>query len=140
MTVFATVADLVRQVREARQPVQGEWSDERGLVAWVDEDSVDRVIIARRRTHHLHPPTEWATHPAVFGLSEDEMRYAVRPEIAVAGWALEDGALDAVIDAHVSPEYARAAHIAGVTDAWALIEGWQAGIPVEFLSALGAAS
>ncbi|MFV4914639.1 hypothetical protein PFZ49_14165 [Microbacterium lacticum] len=51
---------------------------------------------------------------------------------------LDDGALDAVLAAGVDADYARAAHVAGVSDAWAIIDGWTAGIPVEYLAEVGA--
>lgn len=39
-----------------------------------------------------------------------------------------------MLAAGVDADYASAAHRAGVTDAWAIIEGWAAGIPVEYLA------
>lgn len=145
MSVFATVADLVRQIREARQPVQGGWSGGQGLLAWMDERGDDRVVLPAPRTAGRRSADEWASHPAVFLLDTfgyeavdgtQAPAWALPPEIAFAGWVLGDGALDAVLAAEVDPEYARAAHRAGVTDAWQLIEAWESGIPVEFLSAL----
>lgn len=137
MTVFETVSELAALIRDAQQTVQGEWSDESGLVAWVDEDGVDRILIARRRTVGPRRSEEdWLSHPAVF-VFEDEGQYAaVPPVIALAGWVLDGGALEAVLAAEVAPEYARAAHRAGVTDAWELIDLWRDGVPVEYLSAL----
>ena len=144
MNVFETVADLVRQIREARQAWQGEWLDDEGLLAWRVEEDYDLIALAFRCTFDLHTNEQWAYHPAVFAHHEDEYEedhgYETACEIALAGWVLDDGALDAVLAAEVDPEYARAAHRAGVTDAWQLIEAWCNGIPVEYLGPLGGAS
>lgn len=104
--------------------------------------AVERIVIAGRPLlSGPHLPGDFAAHPAVFLLDDKERsHYAAQPEIAFASWVLEDGALDAVIAAGVDAEYARAAHRAGVTDAWDIIDGWEAGIPVEFLSAMGGAA
>lgn len=72
-------------------------------------------------------------HPALRRFGVDFTHLAA--DIALAAWVLDDGALEAVVAAEVDPEYARAAHRAGVTDAWAIIAGWEAGIPVEYLGA-----
>lgn len=136
MSVEETVAALVQRIRDARQPVQGEWVDERGsVIAWEDEHAGGRIVIAGRPTlAGPHRPGAFATHPAVFVLDEDERwHYAAGPEIALASWVLADGALDAMLAAGVDAEYARAAHRAGVTDAWTLIGGWEAGIPIEYV-------
>lgn len=131
MNVIETVAALIAQVRAARQPEQGDWVNDRGrLIAWTDYDDENRIIIAgARRTHGF------AAHPAVFMLdNEERARYAARAKIALASWVLEDGAPDAMLAAGVDADYARSAHLAGVTDAWAIIDGWAAGIPVEYLA------
>ncbi|KQM36860.1 hypothetical protein [Microbacterium sp. Leaf203] len=135
MSVFETVADLVQQIRAARQGWQGEWDDSRGVLAWMDDDGADLIVIPKARTCGTHSEDAWLTHPAVF-LVADEPRTRASQEVALASWALDDGALDAVLAAEVDPEYARAAQRAGVTDAWQLIEAWRDGIPIEFLSAL----
>lgn len=142
MSAFETVTALVHGIRAARQPVQGEWADQRGrVIAWVDEHVDERIIITGHLTAGIHVANDWMSHPAVFVLTSDERApYAVPPDIALASWMLEDGALDAVLAVEVEPDYARAAHRAGVTDAWQLIEAWRSGIPVEFLSALGGAA
>lgn len=139
MNVFETVADLAQRIRSGHQGWQGEWDDSRGVLAWMDDDGADLIIIPKARTHGTHSEDAWLTHPAVF-LVADEPRTRANQEVALASWVLDDGALDAVLAAEVDPEYARAAHRAGVTDAWQLIEAWESSIPVEFLSALAGAA
>lgn len=113
--------------------------DERGsLIAWVDENVDDSIILTGHRTLGLYTVDDWASHPAVF-LLDEEGHHARSPRVALAGWALDPDAFDAVVAAGVDADYARAAHGAGVSDAWQLIEAWRSGIPVEFLSALGGA-
>lgn len=139
MSVAEAVAALVQGIRTARQPVHREWASQGGrLIAWADEHADERIVIAGRPSlAGPHRPAEWATHPAVFVLDETERsHYAMAPEIALASWVLDDGALDAMLAAGVDADYARGAHGAGVTDAWAIIGGWEAGIPVEYLGAL----
>lgn len=139
MSVHETVAAIVRGIRAARQPVQGEWDNQNGrLIAWLDEHADERIIITGHITGSLHTASEWVTHPAVMLLASGERaRYVVPPDIALASWVLDDGALDAMLAAGVDADYARDASRAGVTDAWAIIDGWEAGIPVEFLGAVG---
>lgn len=130
MSVFETMADLVQQIRDADQQAQGEWSVGNVLVAFMDEDDADCIIVAARLTDGFSFGSEWLTHPAV--LADLTCGY-----IGLSSWALDDGALEAVVAAEVNADYARAAHRAGVTDAWQLIDAWRNGILVEFLSALG---
>lgn len=139
MSVHETVADLVQQIREADQPVQGRWliGSETIAVARPESDTI-RVrypVVARL------PLTadEWLSHPAVASLQRTARPAHTRgfDAVELAPWVLDDGALEAVVAAEVNPEYARAAHRAGVADAWQLIEAWRNGIPVEFLSAMG---
>lgn len=141
MTVFETVAELTAKVRAADEFLQGEWSDkESGPFAWMDEDGSDRIFIeryfGRRRLLQRHTVEKWLSHPAAYVLAGSPFPDA--PDIALATWALDDGAVTAVLAAEVDPDYARAANHAGVTDAWLIIDGWTNGIPVEFLDALHA--
>ena len=131
MTVFETVADLVQQIREADQPMQGVWYGEHDdPIAYIDDVDGPEYLFVRPLLGD-----DWEQHPAAhefdFYPGEDQ------PASALAPWVLEDGALEAVLAAVVDPEYARVAHRAGVSDAWQLIDAWRNGIPVEFLSALG---
>lgn len=139
MSVFETVADLVHRIRAGHQGWQGEWDDSRGVLAWMDDDGADLVVIPKARTRGTQPAVGWLAHPAVF-LIANEPHIRANQDIALAGWVLDDGALEAVLAAEVDPEYARAVHHAGVSDAWQLIEAWRTGIPVEFLSAMAGAS
>lgn len=141
MTVFETVAELTAKVRAANEFLQGEWSDRKsGPFAWMDEDSSDRIFIqsyfGRRRLLQRHTIEKWLSHPAVYVLAGSP--FPDDPDIALATWALDDGAVAAVLAADVDPDYARAANYAGVSDAWRIIDGWTNGIPVEFLAALHA--
>lgn len=143
MSVFETVADLVSQIRDARQAdqeYQWVWEGGEGLLAWRVSDDPDLIAVAFRITFDLHTDEQWANHPAVFAHEECEFEevdgYETACEIALASWALDDGVLDAILAAGVDADYARTAHRAGVTDAWAIIGGWEAGIPVEYLGAL----
>lgn len=131
MSVFETVDDIVAQIREADQPMQGNWYGEHGdPIAYINDVDGPEYLFIRPLLGD-----DWEDHPAAhefdFYPGEDQ------PASALAPWVLEDGALEAVLAAEVDPEYARAAHRAGVSDAWQLIEAWRNGIPVEFLSALG---
>lgn len=139
MTVIETVAALINRLHAGYQSHQGEWRGDRGsLMAWMDEHAEGRIIISGRQPlGGPHTLEEWASHPALHILTEEEQRhYGVTPYIGLSAWALEDGALDAVLAAGVDADYARAAFHAGVTDAWALIEAWEAGIAPEYLGAL----
>lgn len=139
MSVFETVADLVRQTREADQPMQGRWQVGFEVIAVARPES-DTIRLRYPVVARLpFTADEWLSHPAVVSLSRTARAAHTRgfDAVELAPWALDDGALDAVLAAEVDPEYARAAHRAGVTDAWQLIEAWRSGIPVEFLSAMG---
>ncbi|EXJ50772.1 hypothetical protein [Microbacterium sp. MRS-1] len=142
MNVFKMVEDIVAQIREADQPMQGRWQVGFEVIAVARPES-DTIRVRYPVVAQLpFTADEWLSHPAVVSLSRTARTAHTREFDAVelAPWVLDDGALDAVVAAEVDPDYARAAHRAGVTDAWQLIEAWRNGILVEFLSALGGAA
>jgi hypothetical protein len=150
MSVFETVAEVARRIHDAEQTTPGNWSvGTTGMrLAWAesaysgaDPAPGNRLMLAQWHTRGRHETGEWLSHPAVHLLRKEELSgYALPPEVALAPWVLEDGALEAILAAEVDPDYARAAHTAGVTDAWQLIEAWRHGIAVEYLGAMGGAS
>lgn len=137
MTVHETVGDIVNFTRTTVPMTQDEWYLDRKPGVWLDEDTEDRLCIARCDWTRAHTMEEWAAHPATVPLPvRTPSSLDPAPEVALASWVLDDGALEAVLAAEVAPDYARAAHRAGVTDAWELIELWRSGVPVEYLNAL----
>lgn len=137
MTAFDSVDALVHALHEAAHPTQGEWRTHGRFNAYYDEAS-DLVHFIMLNGEDDAAVERIPDHPALHRFGVDFVQLIAN--IALASWVLDDGALDAVLAAEVDPEYARAAHRAGVTDAWQLIEAWENSIPVEFLSALGGAA
>lgn len=137
MTVAETIAGIVRFTRSTAPQTQGEWLIGGQPGIWVDEDDASRLCIARCDWTRAHDSDAWAAHPALLAFPHWKPgQLDSTPEIALASWVLDVGALDAVIVAGVDANYARVAHRAGFTDAWAIIEAWDAGIPVEYLAAM----
>ncbi|GAA2570472.1 hypothetical protein [Microbacterium binotii] len=134
MTVTETVADLAQRIRDADSRWHGEWSDEHGPLAWKDDDGADLIVVPNSRTRGLHDDDEWRGHPAVFLIAEH--RISANQDVALAGWVLDDGALEAVLAAGVDADYARDAHGHGLRDAEGILDAWTSGIPLEYLGAL----
>lgn len=144
MNVHETVADIAQQIRGAHQSWPGEWSDAHGPLAWLDDDAnrirISRPAMRRQMVDAVgpHEVDDWRPHPAVLAL---EGPFLARvPDLVLASWVLDDGALDAVLAAGVDADYARAAHRSGITDAPSLIDCWTNGVPLEYLTAMGATS
>lgn len=138
MSVFETVLALARRVNGVRQTSPGEWrADGSPFELARIGDVTGRAYLFITFDDDVLGDG-WETHPAVheFQLYPEDSS----PTYCLSPWVLDDGALEAVLAAEVDPDYARAAHRAGVTDAWQLIEAWRNGIPVEFLSAMGGAA
>ena len=125
MSALDSVEALVRVLGESALDVQGEWAILGRFTAFHDEDT-DLICFLMLNAEDDAAVQRIPDHPALF-------RFA--PDIALPAYVLEDGALEAVLAAEVDAEYARAAHRAGATDAWAIIAGWEAGIPIEYLGA-----
>ena len=137
MSVHETVAAIVAFTRSTVPLTPNEWWASREPLVWLDEEAEDRLHVARCDWTRAHSTDEWAAHPATLPVRQwMPGDLDPKPDIALASWALDDGALDAMLAAGVDAAYARAAHTAGVTDAWVIIGGWEAGIPVEYLGAL----
>lgn len=80
---------------------------------------------------------EWKSHPAVYewpGSTQWNNRVVLYP------WVSDAEALAAVLATDISPDYVREAWDVGVRDIETVLEAWAAGIPVEFLSAMGGAA
>lgn len=144
MSVFETVADLVQRIRTGcffnDGPGFEGWAGEYGQpwFAWVESRVGERyIILSEDSSADLVAVGEWEAHPAIHRVQRTDWQGNSLEHLALSAWVLDDGALDAVLAADVDPEYARAAHCAGVTDAWQLIDAWRSGIPVEFLGAIG---
>ncbi len=137
MSVSDTIADIVAFTRTTAPWSQGEWWAGREPLVWLDEDDASRLCVARCEWTRAHDAEAWAAHPALLAFPHWKSgQLDPTPAIALASWVLDDGALDAMLAAGVDAAYSRAAHGAGVTDAWVIIGGWEAGIPVEYLGAL----
>lgn len=147
MSVHETVADLVQRIRagylfDDGPGIEG-WAGAVGLpwFAWVDSRVGDGyIILSEDVSANLLAAGGWEAHPAIHRLSLTDWQGDPLDHFALSAWVLEDDALGAVLAAEVDAEYARAAHRAGVSDAWQLIDAWRSGIPVEFLSAMGGAA
>lgn len=60
--------------------------------------------------------------------------------VCVADWVLDEDSFTTVLASGVTAEYARMARDAGFVTADALLEAWNAGIPADFLMAMGGAA
>lgn len=135
-TAHDTVADIVAFTQTTMPLTPGEWWEGRAPLVWVDEDTADRVHVAPSEWTRAHDAVAWAAHPAVLPTPAwSPGQLDPKPAVTLAAWALDPDALAAVVAADVDPAYARAAHAGGTTDAHALIEAWEAGIPLEYLRA-----
>lgn len=136
MSALDSVEALVRVLGESALDVQGEWAILGRFTAFHDEDS-DLICFLMLNADDDAAVQRIPEHPALFRFALDFAHVAA--DIALPAYVLEDGALEAVLAAEVDADYARAAHRAGVHDAWLIIEGWENGIPLDFLSAAGGA-
>jgi len=132
MSALNSVDALIRALGEATSDVQGEWPVLGRFFAFHDEDR-DLIFSLMLNAEDASAVARIAEHPALFRFGVDFTHLAA--DMALAGWALNDGALDAMLAAGADAEYSRAAHRAGATDAWVIIAGWEASIPVEYLGA-----
>lgn len=79
------------------------------------------------------PTGEWLSHPGVLAAPGD-----VDDRLHLAPWATDPDALDRIEYTGVPAGYARDAWTAGIHTLDALLEAWDAGVPVKFLSNGGA--
>lgn len=79
------------------------------------------------------PTGEWLSHPGVLNAPGD-----VDDRLHLAPWATDPDALDRVEYTGVPAGYARDAWTAGIRTLDGLLDAWDAGVPVKFLSNGGA--
>lgn len=123
-----SVGDSVREFaswvsKEMHEPGYGVMFED-GDSAFVENDG---TVLVQASDQGRHSEAEWLEHPAIVEVGCWFIR--------VARGAVDGPTLEAVLAAGVGAHYARAAYAAGVTDARSIIEGWEAGTPIEYLGA-----